>query len=160
MGDFIAITSQEQLDTVIGDRLKRAEEKWQKKYEGYASPDEVANKMSDLQKQLTDTTNALDSINKKSASYEKDIAEKDAKIKGYEISSLKHKIAHESGLSYDSVEFIQGEDEDSIRASADKFKSLIGKQHSAPAFRNEPDVNKNSNVNANIKKLAENLTKK
>ena len=59
MSDFTAITSQEQLDAVIGDRLKRSEEKWQKKYEGYISPDDFNAKTSDLQKQLTDATNAL-----------------------------------------------------------------------------------------------------
>lgn len=156
MSDFIAITSQEQLDSVIGDRLKRSEEKWQKKYEGYLSPDEVAGQVSDLQKQLTDATNALDSASKKSATYEKDIAERDAKIKGYEVSAMKHKIAHEAGLAYDAVDFIQGEDEESIKASAEKFKSLVGKQHSTPGFSNEPDVSGN---NASIKKLAQNLTK-
>ena len=158
MSDFIAITSQEQLDSVIGDRLKRNEEKWQKKYEGFLSPDEVEAKFSDLQKQLTDTTNALDSINKKSASYEKDLAERDAKIKGYEVSSMKHKIAHELGLSYDAVDFIQGDDEETIKASADKFKSLVGSNHSTPSFSNEPDVA--NDKNASIKKLAQNLMPK
>lgn len=155
MSEFTAITSQEQLDSVIGDRLKRSEEKWQKKYEGFLSPEEVEAKMSDLQKQLNDTTNALDSINKKSATYEKDLAERDAKIKGFEVSSLKHKIAHEIGLSYDAVDFIQGDDEETIRSSADKFKSLVGSNHSTPGFSNEPDVS--NNKNASIKKLAQSL---
>lgn len=155
MSEFTAITSQEQLDSVIGDRLKRSEEKWQKKYEGFLSPEEVEAKMSDLQKQLNDTTNALDSINKKSATYEKDLAERDAKIKGFEVSSLKHKIAHEIGLSYDAVDFIQGDDEETIRSSADKFKSLVGSNHNTPSFSNEPDVS--NNKNASIKKLAQSL---
>ena len=33
MSEFTAITSQEPLDAVIGDRLKRSEEKWAKKFE-------------------------------------------------------------------------------------------------------------------------------
>mgnify|MGYP003319812579 CR=1 FL=1 len=157
MSEFTAITSQEQLDAVIGDRLKRSEEKWQKKYEGYLSPDEVNAKTSELQKQFTDATNALDGINKKVATYEKDIAEKDSRIKSYEISAMKHKIAHENGLSFDAVDFLQGNDEETIKASADKFKSLMGKSHSTPEFKNEPDVSNNSN--ASIKKLAQSLTK-
>lgn len=157
MSEFTAITSQEQLDAVIGDRLKRSEEKWQKKYEGYISPDEYTAKTSDLQKQLTDATNALDGINKKVASHEKDIAERDSKIKSYEISAMKHRIAHENGLSFDAVDFIQGDDEESIKASADKFKSLMGKSHSIPEFRNEPDVS--NSKDASIKKLAQSLSK-
>lgn len=157
MSEFTAITSQEQLDAVIGDRLKRSEEKWQKKFEGYLSPDEVNARTSELEKQFNDATAALDGINKKVAGYEKDIAEKDSKIKSYEISAMKHRIAHENGLSFDAVDFIQGDDEESIKASADKFKSLMGKQHSAPEFRNEPDVSNSGNTS--IKKLAQSLSK-
>lgn len=157
MSEFVAITSQEQLDAVIGDRLKRSEEKWAKKFEGYLSPDEVSAKTTELEKQLNDANIALDGISKKVASHEKDIAEKDSKIKGYEISAMKHKIAHENGLSFDAVDFIQGEDEESIRASADKFKSLMGKTHSTPEFSNEPDVSNSSNTS--IKKLAQSLSK-
>lgn len=157
MSDFQAITSQEQLDAVIGDRLKRSEEKWQKKYEGYISPDDFATKTSDLQKQLTDATTALESMSKKVSSHEKDIAERDSKIKGYEISAMKHRIAHEHGLSFDAVDFLQGNDEETIKASADKFKSLMGKSHSAPEFSNEPDVSNSSNTS--VKKLAQSLAK-
>lgn len=157
MSEFTAITSQEQLDAVIGDRLKRSEEKWQKKFEGYLSPDEVSAKTTELERQLNDATNALDGINKKVATHEKEIAERDSKIKGYEISALKHKVAHENGLSFDAVDFIQGDDEDSIRASAEKFKSLMGKNHSTPEFKNEPDVS--NSKDASIKKLAQSLTK-
>lgn len=156
MSEFIPITTQEQLDSVIGDRLKRSEEKWQKKYEGYLSPDEVSAKTTELEQQLTMANSALDVANKKIAGHEKDIADRDSKIKGFEVSALKHKAAHEAGLSYDAVDFLQGDDEESIKASADKFKSLMGKQHSAPDFHNEPDVNSKS---ASMKKLAQNLTK-
>lgn len=157
MSDFTAITSQEQLDSVIGDRLKRSEEKWQKKYEGYLSPDEVNAQMSELQKQLADATTALDGVSKKVASHEKEIAERDSRIKGYEVSALKHRVAHENGLSFDAVDFLQGDDEETIRASADKFKSLMGKSHSSPEFRSEPDVS--NSKDASIKKLAQSLSK-
>lgn len=157
MSEFTAITSQEQLDSVIGDRLKRSEEKWSKKYEGYLSPDEVSAKTSELEKQLNDATIALDGMSKKAASHEKEIAEKDSKIRGYEVSAMKHKIAHENGLSFDAVDFLQGDDEESIKASADKFKSLMGKTHSQKEFSNEPDVSNSSNTS--IKKLAQSLSK-
>lgn len=157
MSDFQAITSQEQLDAVIGDRLKRSEEKWAKKYEGYISPDDFNAKTSELQKQLTDATNALDGINKKAAGYEKDIADRDSKIKGYEVSAMKHRIAHENGLSFDAVDFLQGNDEESIKASADKFKSLMGKGHSAPEFSSEPQLQ--DNKDASVRKLAQDLMK-
>lgn len=158
MSDFIAITTQEQLDSVIGDRLKRSEEKWQKKYEGYLSPDEVNARTSELEKQLKDSNNALDGMNKKYSEMEKSIAEYDSKIKGFEVSALKHQIAHENGLSYDAIDFLQGNDEESIKASAEKFKSLVGKSHTTPNFQNEPNVS--SDKDASIKKLAQSLSTK
>lgn len=158
MSDFQIITSQEQLDAVIGDRLKRGEEKVQKRYEGYLSPDEVNAQMSELQKQLADATGALDSANKKVADSEKQIAERDTRIKGFEVSALKHRIAHESGLSFDAVDFLQGNDEETIRASADKFKSIMGRTHTSPEFKNEPDVS--NERDASVRKLAQGLAKK
>lgn len=157
MSDFTPITSQEQFDGMIGDRLKRCEEKTAKKYEGWISPDDFNAKTSELQKQLNDATNALDGLNKKVATHEKDIADRDSKIKSYEVSAMKHRIAHENGLSYDAVDFLQGSDEETIKAFADKFKSLMGKSHPAPEFKNEPDVS--TDKNASIKKLAQSLSK-
>ena len=40
MGDFTPIETQEQLDAVIGERIKRERETSAKKYEGYLSPDD------------------------------------------------------------------------------------------------------------------------
>lgn len=160
MSEFTPITieSQEQLDDMFKDRLKRNDEKWAKKFEGYISPDDFATKTSEMQKQLTDTTAAYDGLSKKVATHEKELAERDSKIKGYEVSALKHRIAHENGLSYDAIDFLKGEDEESIKSSAEKFKALVGKSHSAPAFSNEPDVSKEKNES--IKKLAQSLTPK
>lgn len=158
MSDFTIIETQEQLDSVIGDRLKRAEEKYAKKFEGYLSPEEVSAKTSDLEKQLKESTNAFDGLSKKYSEMEKSIADYENKIKGHEISALKHKIAHDKGLSYDAIDFLQGSDEETITASADKFKSLVGKSHNSPSFSNEPDVS--NSMNSSVKKLAQSLGNK
>ena len=155
--EFTAITSQEQLDTVIADRLKRNEEKWAKKYEGYLSPDDVTKKCSDYEKQIADLTTALDGANKKAANFDKEMAEKNSLIKGYEVSSLKTKVVHESGLTYEAIEFLRGEDEESIKKSAEALKNLVGSKP-VPKFESEPDVS--SSKNAEIRKLAQSLTPK
>ncbi|MDO4800615.1 MAG: DUF4355 domain-containing protein [Prevotellaceae bacterium] len=157
MSEFSAITTQEELDAVIGDRLRRSEEKWQKKFEGFMSPDDVTAKTSELEKQISDLTNALDGANKKAAAHEKELAERDSKIKGYELSATKHKVAHELGLAYDAIGFLQGEDEESIKASGEALKNLVGAKHSSVEFNNEPNTN---NKNDSIKKLAQSLVPK
>ena len=44
--------------------------------------------------------------------------------KSLKVSALKTKIANEKNLSLDAVEFLNGEDEESITASADKLAKL------------------------------------
>ena len=40
MGDFTAITTQEELDKIITGRLEKQKESFSKKYEGFISPDD------------------------------------------------------------------------------------------------------------------------
>lgn len=132
MADFTPIETQEQLDSIIGERLKRERETVSKKYEGYISPDDYKNKTADMEKQIGDLNNDLNEANKKASNHEKEIAERDSKIKAYETASVKSRIAHETGLSYEAIDFLKGEDEDSIRKSAESLKSLVGVRRAAP----------------------------
>lgn len=155
MADFEPITTQEQLDKIIGDRLKREKESTAKKYEGYLSPDDVANLKAGYDKQIADLQSASDAQAKKYEKYDKDLAERDAKIKQYETASVKARVAHETGLSYDAIQFIQGDDEDSIKASAQSLKTLMGQAKPAPAPLADPD--KSGGGKADYKSLLHNL---
>lgn len=137
MAEFTVIETQEQLDSIIKDRLKREQESNQKKYEGYLSPDEFKNKTADMEKQIGDLTANLNEANGKVANFEKQIAEKDTKIKAYETASVKSRVAHETGLSYDAIKFLQGDNEDSIRESAESLKTLVGVRKAAPLADSE-----------------------
>lgn len=132
MSEFTAITTQEQLDAIIGERIKRERETAAKKYEGYISPEDLKTMKADHEKQIGDLNLALKNANEKSAGHEKEIADRDSKIKAYETASVKSRIAHEVGLSYDAIDFLKGEDEDSIRKSAESLKSLVGTKPAAP----------------------------
>ena len=152
--EFTPINTQEEyqqkFNSDLGDRLRKNEEKWQKKFEGYISPEDFEAKTKELQKQIDAANSAVDGLSKKNAEYEKS-------IKSYEINAIKHKVAHENGLSYDAIDFIQGNDEETIKASAEKFKSLMGKSSPAPSFSNEPQVN--NDKNASLRKMAQTLAK-
>lgn len=126
MAEFTVIETQEQLDSIVGERLKRERETTSKKYEGYISPEDFKNKTSDMEKKIGDLEKSLGNANGQIANHNKEIAERDTKIKAYETASVKSRIAHETGLSYDAIKFLQGEDEDSIRKSAESLKSLVG----------------------------------
>lgn len=116
---FEPITSQEALDNIIKERLKRERETTQKRFEGFISPE-------DHQKALADANKAFDDYKKAHESDEQTIADLTAKNKAYETASLKSRIAHEVGLSYEWINRINGEDEQSIRADAESIKKLVG----------------------------------
>lgn len=121
MADFQAITTQEELDNIIKDRLKRDREAQAKKYEGWISPE-------DHQKAVGEATKALNDYKAAHAGDEKTIADLTAKTQEYETAALKSRIAHEVGLSYEWIGRISGTDEKSIRADAESLKTLVGSQ--------------------------------
>ena len=121
MADFQAITTQEELDSIIKDRLKRDREAQTKKYEGWISPE-------DHQKAISEVNKAFDDYKAAHAGDEKTIADLTAKNQEYETASLKSRIAHEVGLSYEWISRIGGTDEKSIRADAESLKTLVGSQ--------------------------------
>jgi hypothetical protein len=79
----------------------------------------------------------LNEANEKITNHENDLAERDTKIKAYETRSVKMRIANEAGLSYEAIDFLQGDDEESIRKSADVLKGLVGKQPAPPLASKE-----------------------
>ena len=121
MADFQAITTQEELDSIIKDRLKRDREAQTKKYEGWISPE-------DHQKAIDEANKALTDYKAAHAGDEQTIADLKAKNQEYETASLKSRIAREVELPYEAIRHISGSDEKSIRECAESLKALIGSQ--------------------------------
>lgn len=155
--DFTPITTQEQFETAIKDRINREKDSLSKKYEGYTSPNDLEKIKNDYAKQISDLTKNADANAKKYADYDKQIAERDAKIKGYESDSVKTRIAHETGLPYELAGRLHGDNEDDIRKDAESLVKLIGNTHtSTPLASNNDDTGKASK-NSALKALAKGL---
>lgn len=116
---FKPIETQEELDGIIKERLKRERETTQKRFEGWVSPE-------DHQKAIDEANKAFDDFKKAHEGDEQTIADLTAKNKAYETASLKSRIAHEVGLSYEWISRIGGDDEASIRSDAESLKKLVG----------------------------------
>lgn len=134
MADFKVIETQEQLDAIISDRLERERKTIKKEFEGFLSPEDAAKKYEGYLSPDDEKAKYKDYLSPEEA------AKKDEKIKGYEADSVKTRIAHELGLSYDAIGFLKGEDEDAIRKSAESLKSLVGTTVTAPLASTEPSV--------------------
>lgn len=117
--EFKPIETQEELDKIITNRLKRERESTEKRFEGWISPE-------DHQKSVEEANKAFDDYKKAHENDEQTIADLTAKNKAYETASIKSRIAHEVGLSYEWIDRINGEDEESIRSDAETIKKLLG----------------------------------
>ena len=133
MEEFKPITTQAEFDAAIGERLKRERETLSKKYGDY---DDLKTKVADYEKQIGKLTRAAEDAAKKYAGYDKDLADLQAKVKGYETDSVKTRIAHEAGLPYELAGRLTGEDEAAIRKDAEALAKLLGGQNrKAPPLR-------------------------
>ena len=91
--EFVAITTQEEFDARIGERLKRERDTVAKKYEGYVSPEAHKNAVGELQKKL-------EAASKASEESGETIKALQEKVKGYETDSVKTRIALRRRLAF------------------------------------------------------------
>lgn len=131
MSEFKVIETQEQFEEALKDRLERERKTTRKEFEGFLSPEEVAEKYKNHL--------SAEDVEKKYKGYlsPEKVAELNQKIKGYETDSAKTRIAHEMGLSYDAIQFLKGDDEEAIRKSAESLKGLVGTYNVAPLASTE-----------------------
>ncbi|MCH3961136.1 MAG: DUF4355 domain-containing protein [Solobacterium sp.] len=140
MAEFVKIETQEELDRIVNDRLKRERETNLKKYEGWMSPEDQKKTTSELQKKFDDLTASSAAEAKKYAKYDKDLADRDAKIKGYETGSVKTRIALKTGLPYEMAERLRGDTEEDIQKDADSMKAMMGTNRTAPLADTNDDA--------------------
>lgn len=135
---FTAIETQEQLDQIIGERLKREREKLEKEYAAYISPENLDAKLKEYKDKEDMLNKSIQEMQDKLSTYATDIDEKEARLKKYETSSVKMRIAKEVGLPFDAADFLSGDDEQTIKDNAEVLKALIEKpQMSLPLAETE-----------------------
>lgn len=139
---FEAITTQEQLEGVIKDRLEREREK----FTGFEDYKKKAEKYDELKKKADGYEAALEDYKKevdgddKTPGYKKQLEELKGKVKGYETSSVKMRIAHENGIPYELADRLSGDDEEAIKKDAERMsKFLKASGRRAPLASTEPE---------------------
>lgn len=134
--EFKAITTQEEFDKAIADRLSRQKESILKKYEGF---DELQKENESLKTQLGEANKALEKSTKDIEGFNSQIEELNGKVGQYELSKMKTTIALQNGIPYELAGRLQGEDEASILEDAKSLATLIGqKDPVAPLASTEP----------------------
>lgn len=135
MSEFKVIETQEELDKIIAERLKRERSKVE---------DEFKEKLKTYETQIQDlkSENADAKANLEKAS-EKDseIQKLQGQIKGYEKSEMQRKIALENKIPYNLAGRIQGETEEEMLEDAKSLSKYFEKQEVVPPLKN-PEMNK------------------
>ena len=129
--------TQEEVNKLVGQARLEGKEIGRKEFEGWISPDELAKQTEGFNEQLTGLNDQLKTLSDEKENLQTQLTEKDGQIAKYEIDSVKTRIAREAGLSYEAVKFLQGEDEEAIKKSAESLKAIVGASKTLPTYNNE-----------------------
>lgn len=113
--EFKAISTQEELNEVIKERLDRQKRQFESQIE------ELNSKLASQNKDLETLRANSEEVEKLKTSLER--------------KELKRKIAIENDLPYDFAERLQGDDEESIREDAEKMAKFIAKTTYVPPLK-------------------------
>ena len=129
MSEFKAITTQEEFDNAIRERLakqiRKTAEEVEKRFEGWLSPDDVKAKTAELEKQLTEKDGKL---TESKAAYDKLTAEK----KALELDRAREAAAREAGLPFELAHRLSGETAEDLKADAEALSKLVGAKQGEP----------------------------
>ena len=131
---FEAITTQEEFEARLKDRLEQKERSVRSQFEEEYG--KQTNSLNELNSKL-ETANATIKELEEKLQNQEDMAKQ---LKGYELKDMKIKAAFEYGLPYDLVSRIQGDCEESIAEDAQKLAGYFkADPRPAPLKDSEPE---------------------
>lgn len=156
MGEFKAIETQAELDTIVEGRLARQKESYDKQLADY---EQLKKRNAKLESESTALNASMEDLKSKNSMNDQTVADLNAKIAGYETANLRTKIALENGLPFDLANRLVGEDEASLKADAERLAGFMKPNDFVPPLRN-PESNEEKNKNSQdsaYRELLENL---
>ena len=134
MSEFKPITTQEDFDNAIKERLSREKSK-------YSDYDQLKSRVAELEEENVGLKSTIEATNQSKAYTDKQLEELQSQIAGYETASLRTRIALQYGLPYDLADRLQGTDEESFKADAERLAGYMKRtQPVAPVRETEPQV--------------------
>lgn len=135
MSEFKTIETQEELDAIIKERLSRAD----KTYEARIEELETRNKELEAENVAFKTT--IEETSESSKNWEQEKADYQKQIDTYKTAQLKQSIALKAGLPLDLADRLTGDDEETLKADAERFSSFIKPSTPpAPPKQSEPPL--------------------
>lgn len=134
MSEFKPITTQEEFDNAIKERLAREKSK-------YSDYDQLKSRVTELEKENGGLKSTIEANNQSKADADKQLEEMKNQISNYETASLRTRVALQYGLPYDLADRLQGTDEESFKADAERLAGYMKPKESIPPLKtNEPNL--------------------
>lgn len=140
--EFTPIETQEQFDAMVKDRVERAKSAGAKD-----ARKEFETQLKDLEsikEQLTSKDSEIEALKAKITDFESEKKANDESYQGMQkelselkLKALKTNVAIEAGLPADLADRLTGEDEETLKADAEKLASFVGSKKVAPSFKTE-----------------------
>lgn len=136
--EFVPIETQEQFDAMVKDRVDRAKKSTAKEFETQLKD------LESIKEQLTSKDAEVEALKAKISDFE---SEKKANEESYQgmqkelselkLKALKTKVAMDAGLPADLADRLTGDDEETLKADAEKLAPFVGSKKVAPSFKTE-----------------------
>lgn len=136
MADFTAITTQEEFDARIKDRLEQKERSVKEQFADYET---LKTKVGEYEGQISTLQEAQNTANT-------ELADLRAKVSKYESDSAKTRIALEHGIPYELANKISGDTEEKMKADAQKLAGFLKKDSVQVAPLANPEPNEEGNT--------------
>lgn len=154
MSEFTAITTQEEFDKAVQQRIQREQDTLAKKYADY---DQIKTRNAELETEVGTLKATMEESSKVAKTHETTVSELNAKIAGYETANLRTRIAVQHGIPLDLAERLVGTDEASIKADAERLAGFIGNKTQPPAPLKDTEPPFGDTKDGAYKSLLENL---
>ena len=134
MSEFKAITTQEEFDAAIKSRLVREKEK-------YSDYDQLKSRVAELETENGGLKSSIEASNQSKAEADKQVADLQSQIAGFETEKLRTRVALEHGLPLDLAARLQGDDEEALKADAEKLAGFMKIKEPVPTLKDhEPNL--------------------
>lgn len=118
MSEFKTIETQEELDNIVKERIRREREK-------FGDYDDLKKRVSELETENSALKSTVEDNKQTRAELDAQITELQGQVSNYETASLRTRIALQNGLPYDLADRLQGADEEALRADAERLAGFM-----------------------------------
>lgn len=144
--EFKVIETQEDFDKAIQKRLAQKDKEQAERYKDYLSPDDVTLLKDEYEKQLKELNDKLAQAKEMIAGNDQIVADLTNRAKTAEGDLLKSRIAHESGVPYELANRLVGNNEEELRADAEKLAPFLSPKAAPPLHTADPNSNGNGGL--------------